>query len=591
MTLPDSAPAAGYTTLRYEDGRRLVVDPAVRARRKVIVLDCCYSGRALVGGMSAGEHVADQAVVEGTYLLTASAETRKALAPPGEGYTAFTGELVEMLSRGVPDGPELLDPDTVYRRLRASPAAKSRPLPQARNRNTGGLIALARNLAHRRPTASGTPPREPVAVAASDVVRTGAVPLREVWEGAHRLADVVGRTLGPAGSVVVLGSTTTADPQRICAAVTIDDRWAGLGADLVRSLVGRMRGEWSDGAATAVVMADSMMATVADAVAAGVHPACLSAELATFAETVSSALRRSAVEVGTKEQIALAVRTATADATVGDLLAEALDRVGREGVIVVEPLDAEGLELELRDGMYVPSVARRHPGDFPEPVVAHVRVALGPAPPAPGDGRPVLEVAVRGAELWASLGDREGVPAGARPGGRARRPRGPGLGAGDARQRQRRPRRGLPRRALRGGPPARGPGPRGRGGADGGGGDHAAVPGLGVRAWPRRGGPVRCPGRRRRAAAPACRCRAGRRTRRGTRARPGYRSGPGSCAAPPSPGRCSPARGRPSRAAGPRPAECGRPRTGAADGQAGVLASSAAPKETLKRAHQMLTLE
>lgn len=155
LALPDTALHKPYTALRYEYIRRLMLDRGVvRALGKIIILDCCFSGRALVGGMSVSTAVADQSVVEGTFLLTASAETRKAISPPGERYTAFTGELISTLIDGVPEGPALLDMETIYRYLYASLEAKSRPLPQQRNRNAGGLIALARNTA-RRPERSG----------------------------------------------------------------------------------------------------------------------------------------------------------------------------------------------------------------------------------------------------------------------------------------------------------------------------------------------------------------------------------------------------------------------------------------------------
>ncbi|MBT2507767.1 caspase family protein [Streptomyces sp. ISL-98] len=147
LALPDSDREREYTSLRYEYLRRAVLDPQARARRTVVILDCCYSGRALLGRMSASAHIADQAVVEGTCLLTASAETRPALAPPGETYTAFTGELIGALNEGVPGRPDPLDMDTLYRHLHRRLAGKSRPLPQQRNRNTGGLIAIARNRA------------------------------------------------------------------------------------------------------------------------------------------------------------------------------------------------------------------------------------------------------------------------------------------------------------------------------------------------------------------------------------------------------------------------------------------------------------
>ncbi|MFJ1744865.1 ABC transporter substrate-binding protein [Streptomyces sp. NPDC088116] len=148
LALPGSDQERMYTTLPYEWLRRAVLHPRVRARRKVVILDCCYSGRALLGGMSGTDQVADQALIEGTCLLAASAETRRALSPPGEEFTAFTGELITVLTDGIADGPPLLDMDTLYRHLYATLAAKARPLPQQRNRNTGGLIALARNRTH-----------------------------------------------------------------------------------------------------------------------------------------------------------------------------------------------------------------------------------------------------------------------------------------------------------------------------------------------------------------------------------------------------------------------------------------------------------
>ncbi|MFJ6934782.1 caspase domain-containing protein [Streptomyces sp. NPDC101132] len=147
LTLPDSDREREYTSLRYEYLRRAVLDLQARALRTVLILDCCYSGRALVGSMGASTHIADQAVVEGSCLLTASAETRPALSPPGETYTAFTGELIRTLTDGIPDRPDPLDMDTLYRHLHQQLASRSRPLPQQRNRNTGGRIAIARNRA------------------------------------------------------------------------------------------------------------------------------------------------------------------------------------------------------------------------------------------------------------------------------------------------------------------------------------------------------------------------------------------------------------------------------------------------------------
>ncbi|MEU8781094.1 ABC transporter substrate-binding protein [Streptomyces sp. NPDC048637] len=159
LALPGSDQERLYSALPFEWVRRAILDPRIGARRKVVILDCCYSGRALLGGMSGTAQVADHALIEGTSLMAASAQTRKALSPPGEEFTAFTGELITVLTDGIVDGPHLLDVQTLYRHLYTSLAAKARPLPQQRNRNTGGQIALARNRAHpaHRPQPSSQP--------------------------------------------------------------------------------------------------------------------------------------------------------------------------------------------------------------------------------------------------------------------------------------------------------------------------------------------------------------------------------------------------------------------------------------------------
>jgi uncharacterized caspase-like protein len=135
-------PNASYTAVPYGLIREELA--GTRAERQVVVLDCCYSGRAL-GRMAGGdpaEIVADEALIEGTYLIAAAAETRTAVSVPGERYTAFTAELVTLLRRGLPGHGPYLDLDTLYREIQTSLRAKQRPLPQSRARNTAGRLAF-----------------------------------------------------------------------------------------------------------------------------------------------------------------------------------------------------------------------------------------------------------------------------------------------------------------------------------------------------------------------------------------------------------------------------------------------------------------
>ncbi|GAB3430954.1 caspase, EACC1-associated type [Actinophytocola sediminis] len=163
LALPESDQDRLYRAVRYDDIRREVVSTARACYGKVVILDCCYSGRALQGGMSGPVDLADHARVDGTYLMTASAETSLALAPVGEDYTAFTGALVDKLAHGVPDGPDLLDMETLFYHVRADLQARRFPVPQQRTRNDGKAIALVRNRrgsGRRTEEAADVPTRE-----------------------------------------------------------------------------------------------------------------------------------------------------------------------------------------------------------------------------------------------------------------------------------------------------------------------------------------------------------------------------------------------------------------------------------------------
>jgi len=160
--LPDSVTGQSYTGVPYQLLRDVLADGA--AQRHVIILDCCFSGRAL-GLMGGPQTLADQAEIDGSYLLAAAPENGRALAPPGETHTAFTGELLDVLTRGIDGGPRELDLESVYRHLQAVLRAKGRPVPQKRDRNTAGRLVLARNPAFRptpaRPSSDDPPWPDP----------------------------------------------------------------------------------------------------------------------------------------------------------------------------------------------------------------------------------------------------------------------------------------------------------------------------------------------------------------------------------------------------------------------------------------------
>ncbi|MFI2209310.1 transporter substrate-binding domain-containing protein [Streptomyces sp. NPDC020141] len=192
LALPHTEFGRVETGLPYDWLRQVLLQDS-RAERHVVILDCCYSGLAL-GRMSASPDLADEAAVEGSFLLAATAETRTALAPVGDPYTAFTGALIDTLRHGIPGGPALLDLGTVYRHLRLTLAARGHPVPQARDRNSGARVALGRNNAippaSRAAAAHGAeaawrsrPDPSPVRAAPVPV----PAPWTEPWEYEHSL--------------------------------------------------------------------------------------------------------------------------------------------------------------------------------------------------------------------------------------------------------------------------------------------------------------------------------------------------------------------------------------------------------------------
>ncbi|MGW5768859.1 caspase family protein [Streptomyces longwoodensis] len=206
LALPHTEFGRIETGLPYDWVRQVLLDS--RAERHVVILDCCYSGLAL-GRMSAGTGLADQAAVEGSFLLAAAAETRTALAPVGETYTAFTGALLEALRQGIPGGPALVDLGTLYRHLRLTMEARGHPVPQARDRNSAARVALGRNHANL--------PAGPVSAAAAADAPAGE---ERPWPDPREIRTVTGFFIALADVRVVSGLTQKAVSERSAGRMT-----------------------------------------------------------------------------------------------------------------------------------------------------------------------------------------------------------------------------------------------------------------------------------------------------------------------------------------------------------------------------------
>ena len=179
---------------------------------------------------------------------------------------------------------------------------------------------------------------------------------RGLERGMNILADAVKVTLGPRGRNVVLekkwgAPTFTNDGVSIAKEIDLDDPWEKIGAELVKEVAKKTDDVAGDGTTTATVLAQALVREGLRNVAAGSNPMALKRGMEKAVTEIVAELLSMAKAVDSKEQIAATASISAADATIGEMIAEAMDKVGKEGVITVEESNTFGLELELTEGM------------------------------------------------------------------------------------------------------------------------------------------------------------------------------------------------------------------------------------------------
>jgi len=179
---------------------------------------------------------------------------------------------------------------------------------------------------------------------------------RGLERGMNTLADAVKVTLGPKGRNVVLekkwgAPTITNDGVSIAKEIELEDPYEKIGAELVKEVAKKTDDVAGDGTTTATVLAQALVREGLRNVAAGANPMALKRGIEAAVAAVATELANLAKDVETKEQIASTASISAGDSTVGEIIAEAMDKVGKEGVITVEESNTFGLELELTEGM------------------------------------------------------------------------------------------------------------------------------------------------------------------------------------------------------------------------------------------------
>ena len=179
---------------------------------------------------------------------------------------------------------------------------------------------------------------------------------RHLERGVDRLADTVKVTLGPRGRNVVIDKkwgapTITNDGVTVAREVELEDRYENLGAQLAKEVATKTNDVAGDGTTTATVLAQAMVHLGLRSVAAGANPMDLKRGIDAAATEVSDRLLNSAREVEEQKEIAHVATISAQDAAIGELIAEAFDKVGKDGVVTVEESPTMGLELEFTEGL------------------------------------------------------------------------------------------------------------------------------------------------------------------------------------------------------------------------------------------------
>ena len=179
---------------------------------------------------------------------------------------------------------------------------------------------------------------------------------RGLERGLNILADTVKVTLGPRGRNVVLekkwgAPTITNDGVSIAKEIELEDPFEKIGAELVKEVAKKTDDVAGDGTTTATVLAQALVREGLRNVAAGADPITLKRGIEKAVEAVTKELIANAKPVETKEQIAATASISAGDSQIGEIIAEAIDKVGREGVVTVEESNTFGIELQLTEGM------------------------------------------------------------------------------------------------------------------------------------------------------------------------------------------------------------------------------------------------
>ncbi len=214
---------------------------------------------------------------------------------------------------------------------------------------------------------------------------------RGLEAGVNKLADAVKVTLGPKGRNVVIekkfgAPTITKDGVTVAKEIELEDRFENMGAQLVKEVATKTNDVAGDGTTTATVLAQAMVKEGLRNVAAGANPMGLKKGIDKAVAAAVDSIKKLSKEVDGKAEIAQVASISAADTTIGDVIADAIDKVGKDGVVTVEESNTFGMELEFTEGMqfdkgylspYMVSDPERQEGILDDPYILFYNGKIG----------------------------------------------------------------------------------------------------------------------------------------------------------------------------------------------------------------------
>ena len=322
-----------------------------RAERRVVILDCCFSGRALYAMSDPAATVIGQLDAEGTFVMTSASANSASIAPEGARNTAFTGGLLDILRDGIPGVGEWLSLDELYDHTLTAMVRRGWPRPQRLGTNTIGRFRFLRNRAWRKifsPVPIRTKP-EPPGNAADPESAVNLAAYRQWADGVRGAVAAVTPALGTADrdGLTLLDGSYPPDPGD---GVSSDCEQAGI--SLVRETMLAMRAQYGDGATTAAVILGVLADGLHSLLVAGYSPQRLEAEVSACAASLSTWMElsgASACPVGLAtgdSQLRAAVKTALGRHEAAESVVAAAIAVGARNVGIIAKETSPGTAQE-----------------------------------------------------------------------------------------------------------------------------------------------------------------------------------------------------------------------------------------------------